>query len=99
MKFYPKLIKNVHIQYIARYIGDVFIIYDEAGTTAEEILLDHNNMHPRMKYDMKVKRDYHISFLDLSLHRNSKEITIGIYRNPTCRLLIWLYHHHQTIQC
>jgi hypothetical protein len=80
VKLYPNLIIR-HMKYIGKYVDDVFVIYDEVGTTAEEILQDHNNMHPRMKYNMAVKNNERVSFLDLSLYGNYNEVTIGIYRN------------------
>lgn len=53
-KLYPNLIKYIHIQYIARYDENVFIIYYEAGSTAEETLQDHNSKHPGQNYNTDV---------------------------------------------
>jgi hypothetical protein len=64
-KCYPNLIKTRHIKYISRYVDNVFIIYDEAGATAQEILQDHKNTHPRIKYNMEVEINEHMFFLTL----------------------------------
>jgi hypothetical protein len=53
-KFYPEMIFTRHIQYIVRYVDDVFIIYDETQTTAQDILRDHNRIHPSMKYKVEI---------------------------------------------
>jgi hypothetical protein len=82
-KFYPELIQRRHIQYITRYDDDVFIIYDGANTTVEDIFNDHNSMHHNMRCNIEIEHDDCISFLDLNLPRNSIEIIIGIHRKPT----------------
>jgi phage pi2 protein 07 len=55
-KLYPETICTRHIQYIVRYFDDVFIIYNETETTAQDILMDHNRMHPSMKYNLEIER-------------------------------------------
>jgi hypothetical protein len=82
-KFYPELICKRHTRYMVRYVDDVFIIYDETEATAEDILMDHNNMHPSMKYNLEVEHDSIINFLDLKTYRHSVKILIRIYRKPT----------------
>jgi hypothetical protein len=52
-------------------------------TTAYEILLDHNKMHPNIKYNMEVEDNEYICYLDLNIHRNTNNIQLGIYRKPT----------------
>jgi hypothetical protein len=58
-------------------------MYDETEATAEDILMDHNNMHPSMKYNLEVEHDGIINFLDLKMYRHSDKILIDIYRKPT----------------
>jgi retron-type reverse transcriptase len=67
VKFYPELIQKRHIQYIARYVDDEFVVYDGVNTTAEEILNDHNSMHPNMRYIIEIEHNDYISFLHLNL--------------------------------
>jgi hypothetical protein len=46
-RFYPDLIRSRrHIQFIGKYVDDVLIICDSTKATAEDILSDHNNIHP-----------------------------------------------------
>jgi hypothetical protein len=80
--FYPKITRK-NIQFIARYVDDIFIIYDANRTTAEDVLVDHNNMHSSFKYNLEFERDNIINFLDLKVHRKSKEFLIGVYRKLT----------------
>jgi hypothetical protein len=68
---------------MARYVDDVLIIQDSNKTTAQDILIAHNNMHPSIKYNLEVEHEGSINFLDLKIHRLSDEISIGVYRKPT----------------
>jgi hypothetical protein len=77
-KFYPEMICTRHIQYIFRHVDDIFIIYNETQTTAHDILMDHNRMHPSMKYNVEIEQDGMISFLDLKIHRHANETSVGI---------------------
>jgi hypothetical protein len=52
-KYYPNIIKSIHILYITRYVDDILIISDVASTMAESILNDHNAMHQKLKYKME----------------------------------------------
>jgi hypothetical protein len=70
MKFYPDLIRRRHIQFIARYVDDALIIYDSTKATAEDILADHNNLHPSMKYNLEVEHNGSINFLHHNLFRH-----------------------------
>jgi hypothetical protein len=58
-------------------------MYDVTEATAEDILMDHNNMHPSMKYNLEVELDGIINFLDLNMNRHSNKILIRIYRKRT----------------
>jgi hypothetical protein len=49
---YPNLIKNKYIKYISCYVDDIFIIYDSAHATAEQIMDNHNKMQS-IKYTLK----------------------------------------------
>jgi hypothetical protein len=70
MKFYPHLIcSRWRIQFIGKYVDDVLIICDSTKATAEDILADHNNLHPSMKYNLEVEHNGSINFLDLNLFR------------------------------
>jgi hypothetical protein len=82
-KFYPEMICTRHILYIVRYVDDIFIIYDETQTTAQDVLRDHNRMHPSMKYNVEIEQEDMISFLDLKIHRHANETSTVIYHKPT----------------
>jgi hypothetical protein len=58
-------------------------IYNSNKTTAQDILIAHNNMHPSIKYNLEVEHEGSINFLDLKIRRHSDEISIGVYRKPT----------------
>jgi hypothetical protein len=65
------------------YINDILIIHDSNKTTAQDILIAHNNMHTSIKYNLEVEHKGSINFLDLKIHRHSDEISIGVYHKPT----------------
>jgi hypothetical protein len=50
------------MQYTARHVDDVFIMYDGTEATAEDILMYHNDMHPSMKYNLEVEHDDIINY-------------------------------------
>jgi hypothetical protein len=83
-KWYPNMINTRNIQYISRYVDDVFTVCDPALSTAEAILHDHNNMHSKMLYKMETQKNEHISFLDLNIYRSPNTIDLGVYRKLTC---------------
>jgi hypothetical protein len=81
-KYYPDMIKNRHIKFNARYVDDILIVFDEAYTTAEFILEDHN-MHQKLKYKMEIEANQQIIFLDLNIYRERNTFNLGIYKKPT----------------
>jgi hypothetical protein len=81
-KFYPDLIRRRHIQFIARYVDDILIIYDSTKATAEDILENHSNLHPAIKCNLEVEHNGSINFLVLNLFRLTNEILFGIHHKP-----------------
>jgi hypothetical protein len=56
-RYYPNIIKNRQIVFLARYVDDIIIIVDIAHTSAELILKDHNDMHLQLKYKMEAENN------------------------------------------
>jgi hypothetical protein len=82
-RYYPNMIKNRQIIFLARYVDDIIISFDTTHTSAELILKDNNDMHQQLKYKLEIEKYQRINFLDLCINRKTDEFTIGIYRKPT----------------
>jgi hypothetical protein len=93
-KYYPDMLKNRHIAYLARYVNDIFITFDATYTSAERILHEHHA--PAIKYKLEIENNQLIIFLDLSIHMTMNGISLGIYRKP--RTQTRLYPSHLTIR-
>jgi hypothetical protein len=61
------------------HVDTVLIVYIADHTTAEAILYDHKNMHPKMTNNVEIENNKHISLLELDLNKNCNEITLSIY--------------------
>jgi hypothetical protein len=79
------MIRHRHIKFIARYVDDILIPFDEACTTTELILEDHNNLYQKLKYkmEMETETNQQINFLDLNINREVNIFNLGTYRKPT----------------
>jgi hypothetical protein len=67
-KYYPDLIKSRHIKY--------------NHTSAEQILLDHYQIHKNMKYTLEKESDQILNFLDLKIHRVDNKLTLCTNQKP-----------------
>jgi hypothetical protein len=66
-----------------RYVDDILIIYDNNNTDINQTLNDFNNLQPTIKFTIEKEKNESINFLDLTIHRNKKQLQYSIYRKPT----------------
>jgi hypothetical protein len=84
------------------YVDDTFVIWPH-GTEKLERFLNHlNGLHKNIQFTMEIKRDSHLSFLDINIHRRL-EVFPGhkVYQNPTHTNLYLnpgSHHHSSNIQ-
>jgi hypothetical protein len=62
---------------------DIMIIYDENVTDINKVFNKFNEINPKLKFKMERESNNKLNFLDLTLHRNNKNIEASIYRKPT----------------
>jgi hypothetical protein len=73
-QIFPILIKHKITGYF-RYVDDILIIYDQAKTNTDQTLGDFNEQ-PTIKFTIEKESHNSINFLDLTIHRNKKQIRI-----------------------
>jgi len=74
------------ITYYRRYVDDIVIICDQNKINEVSVTKYMNNMHKYLEFKLTEEEDKNISYLDLSIHRNSN-LQLGIYRKPAQTLL------------
>jgi hypothetical protein len=88
LQYYKQLlVKNIlddnKILFYNRYVDDILIIYDTLYTNDSEIHKYLNNIHPSLQFKTTKENNNTISFLDLLITRNEKNLSINIFRKPT----------------
>ena len=81
-QIYPILIKHQIIAYF-RYVDDILIIYDQNKTNIDHTLNEFNRVQTNINFTMEKEEHQCISFLDIVIHRNNKNLEFAIYRKPT----------------
>ena len=71
------------------YVDDILIIFDQNKADGKTILIQINNRDKHLEFKLLEEENNTINYLDLSIHRNTNSIDLGIYRKPTY-LLIYL---------
>jgi hypothetical protein len=66
-----------------RYVDDIIIIFDQNKTDENTITNHMNNIYKHLEFKPTTEQNNNINYLDLSMHRNSQGLQIGIYRKPT----------------
>lgn len=67
----------------SRYVDDIFLIFDYAKVTAQQILEGVNEQHRNIKFTMEKEHNNKLNHLDLTLNRVGIKIHIDIFRKPT----------------
>jgi hypothetical protein len=77
--------ESKEILYYKRYVDDILIIriFDQSKTDGKTIMNHMNNRDKHLEFKLLEEENSTINYLDLSIHRNTNSINIGIYRKPT----------------
>jgi hypothetical protein len=81
-QIYPVLIKQ-QINGYFRYVDDMFIIYDQNKTSIENTHSKFNKRQPFIKFSTEKVLRESISYLDLTIHRENKNLKFSVCRKPT----------------
>ena len=76
-------ISFVIFTYYKKYVDDILIIFDQNKTDGKTIMNHMNNIDKHLEFKLSEEENIAINYLDLSIHRNTDNIGIGIYRKPT----------------
>jgi len=71
------------ISFYKRYVDDIFIIYNQNKIKEDQILLKINGIDKNLQFKMTTEENGNIKFLDLTISRGRKIISISIYRKTT----------------
>ena len=59
------------------------IIFDQSKTDGKTIMNHMNSIDKHLEFKLLEEENNAINYLDLSIHRNTNSIDLGIYRKPT----------------
>jgi len=76
------------IIYYKRYVDGILIIFDQNRTDGKTILTQMNNIDKHLEFKLLEEENNTINYLDLSIHRNTNSIDLGICRKPTHTLIL-----------
>jgi len=82
-KYIKQWLESKEIIYYKRYIDDIFIIYDQNKTNGKTIMNHMNNTDKHLEFKLSEEENNTINYLDLSIHGNTNNIDIEVYRKPT----------------
>jgi hypothetical protein len=74
------LIDSKHLIFYARYVDDIFIIYDSTLTSPTNIQHYMDTIHSNIKLNPTQETNDNINILDLSITRKPTSIKLDIYR-------------------
>jgi hypothetical protein len=74
---------NKEIVYYRRYVGDLFLIYEETKINADTILEVVNKLDRNITFKVETEDRKVINYLDLNINRTDNKFNLGIYRKPT----------------
>jgi hypothetical protein len=69
--------------FYARYVDDIFIIYDSSHTNPNEITQYANTTQNNIQINPTPENAGQINFLDLIITRKTTNLEIDIFRKPT----------------
>jgi hypothetical protein len=71
------------ITYYRRYVDDNIIIFDKDRIDIDTINSYMNQIHQHLQFIPTIEENNKITYLDLSIHKNTHNLHIGIRRKPT----------------
>jgi hypothetical protein len=81
--YIKRWLDNKETVFYKRYVDDILIIYDQRKTNEQIILHQINKVDKNLQSKISTKENNTIHCLGISIYRNNKSISIGIYRKPT----------------
>ena len=66
-----------------RYVDDVLLTCDAVHTDIHTILSDFNSFHPNLQCTKETEHDNKLNYLDITIHKTSTSVNIGVFRKPT----------------
>jgi len=67
-----------------RYVDDILLAYaDDKNNDIQNLLKEFNSLSLKLKFTIEEGQDNHIHFLDITITKNPKDLSFGIYRKPT----------------
>jgi hypothetical protein len=79
--FIKQWLENKETIYCKRYVDDILIIFDQNKTDGKRVMTHMNNKDKHLEFKLSEEENI-INYPDLSIHRNTNNIDIGIYRKP-----------------
>jgi hypothetical protein len=79
----PHLTRKHRLVNYARYVDDIFLIYDSQHTDLHSILHDFNSLHQNLHFTEETEHNNAISYLDVTVHKTPSNIKISVHRKPT----------------
>jgi len=65
-------------------VDDILLAYvDDPNNDIHSLLNEFNSLTPKLKFTLEEEQDNHIHFLDITITKNPKGLSFGIYRKPT----------------
>ena len=77
------IIDKHRIKFMARYVDDIIIIYDDNLSNIDTIFEEINKIDKNIQYTIEKEHNNKINYLDLTIIKNNNKIEYDIYRKPT----------------
>jgi len=80
----PQLLEKHSIKGYFRYVDDILLAYvDDPNNDIHSLLNEFNSLTPKLRFTLEEEQENHIHFLDITITKNPKGLSFGIYRKPT----------------
>jgi hypothetical protein len=92
------LIDSKHLIFYARYVDDIFIIYDSKLTSPTSIQHYMDTIHGNIKFNPTHETNENVNFLDLSITRKPTSLELDISRKPTTTDTTIIFHSNYPLE-
>jgi hypothetical protein len=72
-----------HIIGYYRYVDDLLLVFDARTTNIHDVLLEFNAVTPTLRFTLEEEKNNKLTFLDITIIRNTDNIQFNVYRKPT----------------
>jgi hypothetical protein len=76
-------LESREIIFYRRYVDDIFIIFDQNKTNIDMINSLLNTTIPHLEFTHTMEENSTITYLDLNIQRNTRNLLLSIHRKPT----------------